>query len=254
MDRETRHGDAHEAPPDGEIPPARKGSAWKKIALAAVLVAAVAAFFALGGPRWLDFDTLKANRALLLDFTARHHVAMLVGAAAAYAAAIALSLPQGALMSLAVGFLFGRWVGTAVVVVAATAGATLAFLAARYLFADAARRRMGPRLQRISRGFEEDAFSYLLFLRLVPLFPFWLVNLVPAFTPVKTRTFVAATAIGIIPGSFVFCNLGRRLATLESPRDLFGRETLLALALLGVLSLVPIAWKKIRNRPHGAAE
>ncbi len=238
---------------DGEASnPARRWFDWKKAALAGVIVAVVAAFFLLGGHEYLRLETLKANRARLLEFTHAHYAAMLVAAFAAYVLLTALSIPDAIVFSLAVGLLFGRWAGTALVVVAATTGATLAFLGARYLFADAARRRMGPRLQRIARGFEEDAFGYLLFLRLVPLFPFWLVNLVPAFTPVTTRTYVAATAIGIIPGSFVFCNLGARLATIESTRDLFDRQTLLALALLGITALVPIAWKKIRNRRTGA--
>lgn len=231
-----------------------RGLDWKKVAIAAVFVGGVVAFFALGGHRWLDFATLKANRARLLGYTEQHYATMVLAVAVGYVVLTALSLPEAVLLSLAAGFLLGRWVGMAVVVVAATLGSTLAFLAARYLFAEAARRKMGPRLQRLSRGFEEDAFGYLLFLRLVPLFPFWLVNLVPAFTPVKPRTFMAATFIGIIPGSFVFCNLGRRLATLESGRDLFDRETIVALAMLGLLSLVPIAWKKIRKpRPTGAA-
>ncbi|HYH79908.1 MAG TPA: TVP38/TMEM64 family protein [Longimicrobium sp.] len=231
----------------------RRGWDWKKVAIAAVFVGGIAAFFLLGGHRWLDFEALKANRARLLDYTERHYAQTILAVAAGYIVLTALSLPQATLLTLASGFLLGRWVGMAVVVVAATIGSTLAFLGARYLFAAAARRRMGPRLQRISRGFEEDAFSYLLFLRLVPLFPFWMVNLVPAFTPVKPRTYMAATFIGIIPGTFVFCNLGRRLATLESGRDLFDRETVVALAMLGLLSLVPIAWKKFRQRPTGAA-
>ena len=229
-----------------------RGWSWKKTALLVVFVGAIVAFFAFGGHRLLDFGALKANRARLLDFTGKHYALTVLAVAVGYIVMTALSLPQGVLLSLAAGFLLGRWVGAGVVVVAATIGSTLAFLAARYLFADAARRRMGPRLQRLVKGFEEDAFSYLLFLRLVPLFPFWLVNLVPAFTPVTTRTFAAATFIGIIPGSFVFCNLGRRLATLESARDLFDRETLIALALLGILSLAPIAWKKLRSRPETA--
>ncbi|HEX6748785.1 MAG TPA: TVP38/TMEM64 family protein [Longimicrobium sp.] len=237
---------------DGEAAPARRGFDWKKIVLVAAIAAIVAAFFLLGGHEYLRLETLKANRARLLEFTHAHYPAMLVVAFAAYVVLTALSIPDAIVFSLAVGLLFGRWAGTALVVAAATTGATLAFLGARYLFADAARRRMGPRLQRIAKGFEEDAFGYLLFLRLVPLFPFWLVNLVPAFTPVTTRTYVAATAIGIIPGSFVFCNLGARLATIESTRDLFDRQTLLALALLGITALVPIAWKKIRNRRTGA--
>ena len=183
------------APPDAAPTPRRGEAGWKKIALAAAIVGALAAFFALDGPRYLDFETLKAHRDELLAFKSRHFVAMLVGALVVYAAATALSVPGGVLMSLAMGFLFGRWVGVAIVVVAATLGATAAFLSARYLFADAARRRMGPRLNRLAKGFEEDAFNYLLFVRLVPVFPFWLMNLVPAFTPVRTRTFMAATAL-----------------------------------------------------------
>ncbi|HEU0051693.1 MAG TPA: TVP38/TMEM64 family protein [Longimicrobium sp.] len=233
--------------------PRRRGVDWKKVALAAVLVAALAAFFLLGGSRWASFETLKAHRAVLHDFTARHYWEMLAGATLAYALATALSFPAGVMMSLAMGFLFGRWVGTAAVVLAATIGATAAFLSARYLFADAARRRMGPRLSRLARGFEEDAWNYLLFVRLVPVFPFWLMNLVPAFTPVRTRTFFAATAIGILPGSFVFVNLGESLSSIDSTRDLVSAELLLSLALLGVLALVPIAWKKLRtSRTPGA--
>jgi uncharacterized membrane protein YdjX (TVP38/TMEM64 family) len=237
----------------GAPAPAR-GAGWKRLALLAVLVAAVALFFALGGPRWLRFDALEAHRAWLLDFTRRHYLAMLAACMLGYVLLTALSIPDAVVFSMAIGLLFGRWVGTGMVVVAATIGATLAFLGARYLFADAARRRMGPRLQRLARGFDEDAFNYLLFLRLVPLFPFWLVNLVPAFTPVSTRTFVLATGLGIIPGSFVFCNLGARLATVQSGRQLLDRDTLLALGLLAALSLVPVVWKKLRRRALPGAE
>lgn len=223
---------------------------WKKVGLGALIVAALIAFASQGGR--FDFQTLKENRAELLAFTQRHHVAMLIGATLVYTAATAISFPAGVLLTLAMGLLFGRWVGTAAVVLAASVGATLAFLAARYLFADAARRRMGPRLQRLARGFERDAFNYILFVRLVPVFPFWLMNLVPAFTPVTARTFFVATAIGITPGTFVFANLGESLGRIESPSDLVGMDTLLALALLGALSLVPIAWKRLRNRKRRA--
>ena len=225
---------------------------WKKVGLGTLMLGALAASAVWGGQ--FDFETLKAHRAELLAYTQRHYLPMLLGAILAYTLATALSFPAGILLTFAMGLLFGRWVGTAAVVLAASVGATLAFLAARYLFADMARRRMGPRLQRLARGFERDAFNYILFVRLVPIFPFWLMNLVPAFTPVSARTFFAATAIGITPGTFVFVNLGESLGRIESPRDLVGADTLLALALLGVLSLVPIAWKRLRNRkrrPHG---
>ncbi len=230
----------------------RRGARWKKAAVAGVILGSLAAFFALDGPGYLDFETLKAHRDELLAYKSRHFAAMLVATVVVYAVATALSFPGGVLMSLAVGFLFGRWVGAAIVVLAATVGATAAFLSARYLFAEAARRRMGPRLKRLARGFEEDAFNYLLFVRLVPIFPFWLMNLVPAFTPVSTRTFMTATAIGILPGSFVFVNLGESLLRIRSARDLLSTSALLSFTLLGILSLVPVAVKKVRHRKRSA--
>jgi uncharacterized membrane protein YdjX (TVP38/TMEM64 family) len=225
-------------------PAKRRG--WKKPLLAVVIFSAVTAGLVWGGH--FDFQTLKAHRQELLDYTHQHYTVVLVAVLVIYTLATAVSFPMGIVMTFAVGFLFGRWVGTALVVLAASVGATLAFLSARYLFADAARRRMGPMLQRMSRGFEQDAFNYILFTRLVPVFPFWLMNLVPALTPVPARTFFFATLIGILPGTFVFANVGESLARIDSPRDLVGTQTLLALALLGSMSLLPIVIKKLRNR------
>jgi uncharacterized membrane protein YdjX (TVP38/TMEM64 family) len=234
--------------------PAPRSVDWKRLALLAAVVAALAAFFLLGGPRWLSLETLQSNRERLLAFTGRHFAAVLAGAVLVYAAATALSFPGAVVLTLAAGFLFGPWVGTAVVVAGATVGATLAFLGARYLFAESARRRMGPRLRKLAAGFEEDGFSYMLFLRLVPLFPFWLVNLAPAFTSLGTRTYVLATALGIVPGSFVYCYLGARLSTLRSPSDVYrDPRWLVALGLLAALSLVPVAWKKFRHHPEPGA-
>ncbi|HEX8693032.1 MAG TPA: TVP38/TMEM64 family protein [Longimicrobium sp.] len=233
--------------------PRRRRVNWKKVALATVIFGSLVAFFALGGQRWASFEALKEHREALLAFTRRNYAAMLVGAALVYTAATALSFPVGLAMSLAVGFLFGRWVGTALVVVSASVGSTLAFLSARYLFAESMRKKMGPRLQRLARGFHEDGFNYVLFTRLVPVFPFWLMNLVPAFTPVSTRTFFAATAIGILPGSFVFCWVGESLGRIESTRELVSADVLLSLTLLGLLSLVPILWKKLRTRRRRGA-
>lgn len=239
-------------PGDPSLP--ARGPGWRRIALAATVAAAFAAFFLLGGSRWLSLDALQANRERLADFTDRHFAAVLAGAALVYAAATALSFPGAVVLTLAAGFLFGPWVGTAVVVTGATVGATLAFLGARYLFAEAARRRMGPRLRRLAEGFEADGFSYMLFLRLVPVFPFWLVNLAPALTPLGTRTYVAATAIGIVPGSFAYCYLGARLSTLRSVSDVYrDPRWLAALGMLAALSLAPVAWKKFRHRTQPGA-
>jgi uncharacterized membrane protein YdjX (TVP38/TMEM64 family) len=175
----------------------------KKLVLIAVLVLLIVAFFALGGQRYLSLDTVKAHRDTLLGFANEHYVAALAIAFLTYVGATALSLPGGLVLSLTMGFLFGRWVGTVLVVIAATIGATLVFLAARYLFADAARRRIGALGEKLSAGFTANALNYLLFLRLVPLFPFFLVNLAPAFTKIRLSTFVVGTFVGIIPGSFV---------------------------------------------------
>ena len=187
--------------------------------------AASSPFFALGGQHYLTLETIKANRDALLRFTEatlrrRARIGFLV-----YAGAVAFSLPGGLILSLTMGFVFGRWVGTALVVVAATVGATIVFLAARYIFADAARRRLGALGEKINAGFTENAFNYMLFLRLVPVFPFFLVNLAPAFTSIPLRTFVLATFVGIIPGTFVFVNLGETLGRIDSLQGLVSWQT-----------------------------
>jgi uncharacterized membrane protein YdjX (TVP38/TMEM64 family) len=235
-------------PLPGEPSRLPEGRRWAKLAVAATFAAGIVGFFALGGQRYLSLDTVKANRDALLAFADRHFITALVLAFVVYAGTVALSLPGGLVLSLAMGFIFGRWVGTALVVVAATVGATLVFLAARYLFADAARSRLGTLGQRINAGFTENAFSYLLFLRLVPLFPFFLVNLAPAFTGIPLRTYVLATLIGIVPGTFVYVNLGRALGRIDSLQGLVSQDTLLAFGLLGLFALLPVAWKRWKGR------
>jgi uncharacterized membrane protein YdjX (TVP38/TMEM64 family) len=233
----------------------KRGDAWIKLIVVLLFAGGIAAFFALGGPKYLSLDTIKDNRDQLLALTERHYLVAVLVAFTVYVVATALSLPGAVLLSLTVGLLFGRWVGAAIIVVAATAGATCAFLAARYLFAGFARRKLGldaptatPGLAaRINQGFTDNAFNYLLFLRLVPLFPFMLVNLAPAFTNVSVRTFIIATAIGILPGVFVFANLGQSLGRIESTAELVSPATLGAFALLGLFALVPILIRKLRG-------
>lgn len=238
------------------------GDTWARVGLVLLFAGGIAAFFALGGPQYLSLDTIKDNRDRLLALAEGHYVAAMVIAFTVYFAATALSLPGAVLLSLTLGMLFGRWIGAAIIVVAATAGATCAFLAARYLFAGLARRRLGldgaaaaPGLAaRINQGFSDDAFHYLLFLRLVPLFPFWLVNLAPAFSDVRARTFVLATAIGILPGVFVFANLGQSLGRIDSTAELISPATLGAFALLGLFALVPVLIRRLRSSAtRGAA-
>lgn len=231
-----------------------------RIALVLVFAGGIGTFFALGGHRYLTLDAIKQHRDALLAFTQTHYAAALAIAFVTYTAAVAFSIPGAVLLSLAVGFLFGKWVGTVLALFAATTGATLVFLAARYVFAGAARRRLGPTARRINEGFTRNAWSYMLFLRLVPAFPFFLVNLAPAFTSIALSTFVGATFVGIIPGTFVFVNLGETLGRIDSLQGLVSLPTLGAFALLGVLALVPVvvrrrdAGRKRRGEGHGARD
>jgi uncharacterized membrane protein YdjX (TVP38/TMEM64 family) len=167
-----------------------------------------------------------------------------------YAAVTGLSLPVAAPLSLAAGALFGRWLGTAVVSAASTLGATAAFFSSRYVLRDFVRRRLGPRLEALDRGLDEDGAFYLLTLRLVPLVPFFLVNLGMGLTRVRLRTFVWVSWLGMLPGTFLYVNAGTELARVASPADALSPEVLLSLAALGV---VPLAlrlllkwWKKRR--------
>jgi uncharacterized membrane protein YdjX (TVP38/TMEM64 family) len=168
--------------------------------------------------------------------------------------ATAVSIPGATILTLAGGFLFGIIWGSALTVLGATLGATAVFLAARTALGDALRRKAGPWMQRMEAGFRRDAVSYLLSLRLIPVVPFWLVNLVPAFFGVPLRTFVWTTAVGIVPGTVVYTSVGNGLgATLEAGGRpdlgvIFQPEVLLPLIGLGLLALLPAAWKRWRGR------
>ncbi|MEW6353909.1 MAG: TVP38/TMEM64 family protein [Pseudomonadota bacterium] len=219
---------------------------WIKILILLVFAGGLIGFFALGGDQWLTLENLKAQRNTLLAYSEQHYALMLAAAVLIYMAFIALSIPGAVVLSLAMGFIFGRWAGTLAIVVAATLGATLVFVAARYLFADAVQRRLRGVAKKFSDGFRENAFNYMLFLRLVPVFPFWLINLIAAVMPITLRTFVVATAVGIIPGTFVFANLGQSLGRIDALGELLSLETLGAFLLLGVFSLIPVFVKKMR--------
>jgi uncharacterized membrane protein YdjX (TVP38/TMEM64 family) len=218
------------------------------------LCGGLVAFFALGWHRYISFDMIRMHRGMLMDWVARW--GMLAGFAyiAGYALMAAFSIPGGALATIVGGYLFGLWLGMAASVIGATLGAIAVFLAARTALGDLLRAKAGSGLRRMEDGFRRNAFSYLLVLRLVPIFPFWLVNLVPAFCGVPLRTYALATLIGIVPGSFVFTSVGNGLGALldrgESP-DLmivFQWEILLPILGLALLALLPIAVRKFRGQ------
>jgi uncharacterized membrane protein YdjX (TVP38/TMEM64 family) len=228
--------------------PSRDGRFPTTIAVFVVFAAAVVAFVALGGTRYLTLDGAKEHADALRSFAAAHYGEALALSFGLYALATTLSLPSGTVLSLTFGFLFGRWVATAVVVTAGTLGATILFLSVRYLFKEALRRRLGHLGERVNEEFTHDGFNWLLFLRLTPLFPYFLVNLVPAFTDIRVRTYIAATIIGILPSTLIVTNLGQALGSITSVYGLLAPEALLALSLMGLLALVPVLLHHLRAK------
>jgi uncharacterized membrane protein YdjX (TVP38/TMEM64 family) len=231
-----------------------RASAVRRLIPLAVLLAAIGVFFALGLHHYLSFETLHQHREHLLALVEQHPLLAPLAFMAVYAAVIALSVPGGAILTITGGFLFGILAGTLFVVVAATLGATIVFLIARTALGDALRAKAGPRIRRMEEGFREDALSYLLVLRLIPIFPFWLVNIVPAFLGVPVRTYVLGTFIGIIPGGFVYASVGNGLGAVFDAGGtpdlgiIFEPTILLPIVGLAVLALLPVAYRKFRAR------
>jgi uncharacterized membrane protein YdjX (TVP38/TMEM64 family) len=219
----------------------------KKILLLLIALLAVGLFFYFDLSRFLTLASLKANRQALADYYAAHRVVTVAGFMALYIAQTALSLPGAAILSLAAGAIFGSLAGTLYANLAATIGATLAFLVTRYLLRDSILKKFGPKLEGINRELETRGFNYLLFLRLVPLFPFFLINLAAGLTRLPLRTFVLGTLIGIIPGGFVYVNAGASLASINSLRDVASPRVLGSFALLGLFALVPVLYGKLKR-------
>ena len=215
-----------------------------------LVAAAWIAFMLAGGYRYLTFAALAANRDWLCGLVQHWGVLAILAYIAVYGVLIALSVPGAAVLTIAGGLLFGTWVGAVCAVIGATLGATALFLAARAGLGGLAQ-RAGRFVGRLEAGFRGDAFNYLLVLRLVPIFPFWLVNLVPALVGVSLSTFVIATFLGIIPGSVVYASLGNGLGSVVEEPDLaivFKPRVLLPIVGLALLALIPVAYKRWRDR------
>ena len=219
----------------------------RKLLIVVALAALVALFFASGLGKQLTVASLKEHREVLVAFATEHRLGAVALFLAVYVLQTALSLPGAAVLSLAAGAVFGTLAGTLYAVIGATAGATLAFLLTRYLFHDAVQRRVGPRLAAINRELESAGLNYLLFLRLVPIFPFFLINLGAGLTRLPLRTFFIGTLIGIVPGGFVYVNAGASLASINTPADAASPRVLGSFALLGLFSLIPVLYRKLKR-------
>jgi uncharacterized membrane protein YdjX (TVP38/TMEM64 family) len=232
-------------------------SMLRRILPVAVLLAGLVLFWALGISRYFTFDTLSHHHAELTAWVAAHGVLAALAFMLAYALVVAFSLPIAVLITPLGGFLFGPWLGAALAVIGATVGAVAVFLAARTALRDVFRARAGKTLAKLEVGFKRDAFNYLLFLRLVPVFPFWLVNIVPALLGMNLGAYALGTLIGIIPGAVVYASIGAGFAMLFERGEIpdlgviFEWRILLPLLGLAVLSLAPIVYTRFKGPQRG---
>jgi len=240
---------------DPETLPAPAKKSWKKrVAILAGFFALIAILLSSGVQDFLSLDALRENREVLLGFVSENYFGAVLTFMLAYILAVTFSLPGAVWLSIAGGFIFSAGPATVYIVIAATTGATLVFLLARYVLGDLLRQKAGGAIERMRDGFKEDAFSYMLVLRLVPLFPFFIVNLVPAFLSVPLRTYVAGTGIGIIPGAFVYALVGSGLgAVFDAGGDvdpgavLLRPEVIGSLLGLAALALIPVGYKRFKR-------
>ena len=199
----------------------------KKAVLALVLIGAIAAYFAFDLGQYLSLENFKASQADIVAAKDANPALYIAGFFLLYVAVTGLSIPGAAIMSLVAGALFGVVLGTLIVSFASTMGATLAFLSSRYLLRDWVQGKFGERLRAVDDGLEKDGAFYLFTLRLIPVFPFFVINLLMGLTRIKTGTFFWVSQIGMLPATIVFVNAGTQISRIESTAGLLS-PTLIA--------------------------
>ncbi len=207
---------------------------WSKWIILGVILIVVAVFFALDMQRYFTLSTLKDKQAALMGFYEANTLLTIAIYMAVYIVMAALSLPGAAVMTLAGGAIFGLLAGTVVVSFASSIGATLAFLAARFLLRDFVQTRFKDKLQAINKGIEKDGMFYLFTLRLVPVFPFFVINLAMSLTPIRAGMFYIVSQIGMLPGTMVYVNAGTQLARIESTGGILSPDLIFSFVLLGL--------------------
>ena len=225
----------------------------RKYLLPFFLLAGLALFFLFGLHEFLSFSRLAKNYTNLKAFIDRQLTIALLVFGVAYILSVALSLPIASLLTLAGGALLG-WIGAAVIICAATIGATIIFVAARTVMNEFFEKRTEGYRAKLEAGFQKNAFSYLLALRLIPVAPFWVVNIIPAMLGMRLKHYVLATAIGITPGTLIYVWISKSFDTLlsrgQSPDLSLLQEPAITVPLfvLGLLFLIPTLWKQLRTR------
>ena len=207
-------------------------------AVLAVLAALIAAFFAFDLGRFLSLEQLRASKAAIDAYRDAHPVLASAAYFAIYVGATALSVPGAVILTLAGGAVFGLLWGLVLVSFASSIGATLAFLTSRFLLHDAIQKRYGDKLAPINAGVRKDGAFYLFTLRLIPAFPFFIVNLVMGLTPIRTRTFYGVSQAGMLPLTAGFVNAGTELAKIDTLKDIVSPTLLASLVLIGLFPLI----------------
>jgi len=220
----------------------------KKLILLALLIGVVVAYNAFGLEAFFSFENLKAQKELLLSLVQEHFWLSAVLLMLGYALSVALMIPIATFFALASGFMFGAWWGTLIAVLGATLGAVASFYVARFVLGESLQQRYAQELERFNREFEANGYSYLFALRLLPIFPFFVINLLCGLTRIDIKTFFITTFIGIIPGGFAYTYAGSQLFAINALSDIFTKEMGLAFVFLGLLSLLPVVYKKYQNR------
>lgn len=231
--------------------PASPAAQFKRFLPILVIAMALGLFFALGFHRYFTLETLRENREALqmwVDASPGRAIGIFI---LAYAAAVAISFPGASILTVFGGFLFGLWPGVPVVVLAATIGAAIIFIAAKTALGDFLSNRAGGFVKSMEKGFHENELNYMFVLRLVPVFPFWAINIAAGLVGVSFRNFLIGTFFGIIPGSFVYISIGAAAGAAFDAGDdvslsgiLFQPQTLLPIIGLIILALIPIALKR----------
>lgn len=232
-----------------------KQSLLRRAAPLAVIAAALALFFALGLNRYFTLDALRENREDLRAWVDASPLLAVGLFMLVYAAAVAISFPGATILTVFGGYLFGLWPGVPAIVVAATLGATLIFLAAKTALGDLLKKRASGFVKRMEQGFRENELNYMFVLRLIPVFPFWAINIAAGVLGVSLRNFLIGTFFGIIPGAFVYASIGNAAGAAFDAGEsvtlggiLLKPEILLPIAGLAALALLPVILKRVNRQ------
>ena len=232
----------------------RRNFSFKRWAPIGIIGAALAAGYALGLHEYISLQALADNREALQNYVAENMLLAALTYMAVYIIAVALSFPGASFLTISSGFIFGWLLGGALSAVSATIGAAIIFLAARTAFGDLLQRKAGERIQKLREGFQADSFNYLLFVRLAPIFPFWLINLAPALFGMRLGPYVLATVIGILPGTFAYAYFGQGISSaIDMEGSLLSPQLLIGFGVLGLAALLPIVLKRIRQARRSAS-